>query len=59
MIRLENIGVTFKHKDKQVTAVKDVSLHIRRGEIFGIVGTSGAGKSSLIRTLNEIGRAHV
>ncbi|HEX2927045.1 MAG TPA: methionine ABC transporter ATP-binding protein [Ruminiclostridium sp.] len=55
MIRLENVSVVFKQKKhKEVIAVNDVSLHIRKGEIFGIVGTSGAGKSSLIRTLNGL-----
>ncbi len=55
MIRLENVSVVFgQKKQKEIVAVKDVSLHIRKGEIFGIVGTSGAGKSSLIRTLNGL-----
>ncbi len=55
MIRLENVSVEFvQKKQKDIVAVKDVSLHIRKGEIFGIVGTSGAGKSSLIRTLNGL-----
>ncbi len=55
MIRLENVSVVFgQKKQKEIAAVKDVSLHIRKGEIFGIVGTSGAGKSSLIRTLNGL-----
>lgn len=55
MIRLENVSVVFKQKkDKEIIAVNDVSLHIHKGEIFGIVGTSGAGKSSLIRTLNGL-----
>ncbi len=35
-------------------AVKDVSLHIEKGDIFGIIGLSGAGKSSLIRLLNRL-----
>lgn len=57
MIRLENVSVVFEQKKQQdIVAVKDVSLHIRKGEIFGIVGTSGAGKSSLIRTLNVLQR---
>jgi D-methionine transport system ATP-binding protein len=55
MIKLEHVSVVFKQKQhKEVTAVKDVSLHIKKGEIFGIVGMSGAGKSSLIRTLNGL-----
>jgi len=55
MIRLEHVSVVFKQKQhKEVTAVSDVSLHIQKGEIFGIVGMSGAGKSSLIRTINGL-----
>jgi D-methionine transport system ATP-binding protein len=55
MIRLEHVSVVFKQKHhKEIAAVLDVSLHIKKGEIFGIVGTSGAGKSSLIRTLNGL-----
>lgn len=37
-------------------ALKEISLGIRRGEIFGIIGRSGAGKSSLIRTINRLER---
>ncbi len=35
----------------QLVAVKDVSLAVRRGEIFGILGPNGAGKSTTIRML--------
>jgi ABC-2 type transport system ATP-binding protein len=34
-----------------LVAVKDVSLEVRRGEIFGILGPNGAGKSTTIRML--------
>ena len=35
-----------------VRAIKDISLHINRGEIYGIIGLSGAGKSTLVRCIN-------
>ena len=49
MIRLEHICKTFGEENGGVHAVRDVSLHIRQGEIFGIIGFSGAGKSTLVR----------
>ncbi len=35
-------------------AVKNVDLEIKKGDIFGIIGLSGAGKSSLIRLINRL-----
>lgn len=54
MIKLTNIKKTFNTKQKQIHAIKDVSLDIDDGEIFGIVGYSGAGKSTLIRIINQL-----
>jgi len=56
MIRFNNIEVIFSSKEFLVEAVKDISFNIARGEIFGIVGSSGAGKSSLLRTINLLQR---
>jgi D-methionine transport system ATP-binding protein len=57
MITLSNVTKIYKAKSGTVTAVDNVSLHIREGEIFGIIGYSGAGKSSLIRMLNGLEKA--
>ena len=46
MIRLEHVTKTFQTRDGDVHAVKDVSLDIAEGQIFGIIGFSGAGKST-------------
>lgn len=57
MIQLENICVEFPQgKGAGARAVDDVSLHIRQGEVYGIVGASGAGKSTLLRTINLLQR---
>ncbi|MDK1473453.1 ATP-binding cassette domain-containing protein [Streptomyces sp. 549] len=38
--------------NRHVTALDGVDLHVREGEVFGVIGQSGAGKSSLIRCVN-------
>lgn len=57
MIRFEEVSVVFKQKQGNLTAVDKVSLHIKKGDIFGIVGGSGAGKSTLVRTINGLQKA--
>src|SRR4029450_13426615 len=39
---------------KAVWAVNDVSLSIRRGEIYGVLGANGSGKSTLIRLISTL-----
>lgn len=56
MIQLEQVSVTFKTKDQQITAVEQVDLTVEKGDVFGIVGYSGAGKSTLVRTINLLQR---
>ncbi|WP_421378351.1 methionine ABC transporter ATP-binding protein [Bacillus salacetis] len=52
MIEIRNLVKEYKTKKQTVIGVDNVSVSINKGEIFGIVGYSGAGKSSLIRCLN-------
>lgn len=54
MITLKDVRKVFQSKNGNVTAVDSVALDINQGEIFGIIGYSGAGKSSLIRLLNGL-----
>ncbi|WP_119738222.1 methionine ABC transporter ATP-binding protein [Pseudomonas sp. Larv2_ips] len=50
-VRFINLGKTY---DGSVHALQGIDLAIQRGEVFGIIGRSGAGKSSLIRTINRL-----
>jgi D-methionine transport system ATP-binding protein len=56
MIEIKNVTKIYSTKRKQVVGVDNVSLTIQDGEIFGIIGYSGAGKSSLLRCLNLLER---
>ena len=56
MISLEHVSKTFSSTAGNVHAVEDVTLHIKDGEIFGIIGFSGAGKSTLVRCINLLER---
>ncbi|WP_088810323.1 MULTISPECIES: methionine ABC transporter ATP-binding protein [Listeria] len=54
MITLQNVVKDYATRKNKVRAVDDVSLEIAEGEIFGVIGYSGAGKSSLIRLFNGL-----
>ena len=56
MIELEQISKTFADAGREVHAVNNVSLTIRNGDVFGIIGFSGAGKTTLVRCINLLER---
>ena len=47
IVSIEDLRVSFVRGDREVNAVRGVSLGIERGEILGLVGESGSGKSVL------------
>ena len=51
-ITLEKLKKTYTSSEGTVQAVKEVSLKIPSNKIFGIIGKSGAGKSSLVRLIS-------
>ncbi|MEN5181332.1 methionine ABC transporter ATP-binding protein [Comamonas odontotermitis] len=56
MIELRGITQTYPGKNGPVQALRGVDLRIAAGEVFGIIGRSGAGKSSLVRNINLLNR---
>ncbi len=70
MIEIENVGVKFvvdsrtdrtrnvfgRTKKETIYAVRDVSLNIPRGELLVLMGLSGSGKTSLLRTINGLNK---
>jgi len=56
VIQIEKLKKTYRTRGRTVTAVDGVDLHVREGEIFGVLGRSGAGKSTLLRCVNLLER---
>lgn len=54
MIEITDLYKTYKTSEGTVEALKGINLKVKKGEIFGVIGFSGAGKSSLIRCINML-----
>ena len=53
-IVIENIVKTYRTKKEVVEALKGISFSVNKGEIFGLIGPDGAGKTSLFRILTTL-----
>jgi D-methionine transport system ATP-binding protein len=56
MIELQSIHQRYAGPTGPVEALRGIDLRVAPGEIFGVIGRSGAGKSSLVRTVNLLNR---
>ncbi|MFT3795509.1 ABC transporter ATP-binding protein [Flavobacterium sp.] len=52
-VSVQNLTKTYG-KNKEVVAVDSVSFEVKRGELFGLIGPDGAGKTSLFRMLTTL-----
>jgi nitrate/nitrite transport system ATP-binding protein len=51
-IEIKNVTVNFNTAKGKFTAIKDISLSIKKGEIVALIGHSGCGKSTLLSTIS-------
>ncbi|MFF2321512.1 methionine ABC transporter ATP-binding protein [Agrobacterium sp. NPDC058088] len=55
-IRFQSVEKTYVSSAGPVKALTDITIEVPAGTVFGIIGRSGAGKSSLLRTINRLER---
>jgi len=53
-VRVDHISKTFKTGKTELTALNDISFEVERGELFGLLGPDGAGKTTLFRLLTTL-----
>jgi ABC-type multidrug transport system ATPase subunit len=54
VIELNNIIKTYSSRKDVITAVDDVSFSVKKGELFGLIGPDGSGKTSIFRILTTV-----
>lgn len=52
VIELKNVSKIYRRNGTETKALDNVNVHVKKGDIFGVIGFSGAGKSTLIRLVN-------
>jgi ABC-type multidrug transport system ATPase subunit len=53
-IEAHSISKTYKTKKQEIVALTQIDLDVKKGELFGMIGPDGAGKTSLIRILTTL-----
>ena len=51
VIKIEHLRVEYPSESEKKVAVKDLSLEVKQGEVFGFLGPNGAGKTTTINGL--------
>lgn len=54
ILKIKNLSKTYYTKEKEILAIKDLSLSIKENSIIAIVGPSGCGKSTLLNIIGNL-----
>ena len=54
MIEVKNISKSYGEKNQKILAVDNISFSVENGEIFGLIGPDGSGKTSIFRMLTTL-----
>lgn len=53
-IKIDQVGMVYHDREKEVTALTGVSLNIEKGEFISLLGPSGCGKTTLLRIVADL-----
>ncbi|WP_452229426.1 ABC transporter ATP-binding protein [Lacinutrix sp. MEBiC02404] len=54
ILKTENLSIGYKTKKEETTVASNINLTLKKGELIGLVGGNGIGKSTLLRTLTQV-----
>ena len=54
IISIKNVTKQYKTKGEYITAVDNLNLSIKKHEVFGLIGPTGAGKTTVIKMLSTL-----
>lgn len=54
MIKVKNLRKVYRQDGEEFEALKNINLNVEEGEIYGFIGLSGAGKTSLVRCISTL-----
>ena len=54
ILKTENLSIGYSTKKEQTVVSSNINIELQKGELIGLVGANGIGKSTLIRTLTKV-----
>ena len=54
MIEVNNLSKSYGEKNQKILAVDNISFSVEKGEIFGLIGPDGSGKTTIFRMLTTV-----
>lgn len=57
ILKIQELSKTFKTNKRVIPVLDKISLDINQGDVFGVIGLSGEGKSTLVRCINRLENA--
>jgi iron complex transport system ATP-binding protein len=54
ILKTENLSIGYSNKKKQIIVTSNINIELHKGELVGLIGANGIGKSTLLRTLTNV-----